>query len=239
MFSGLVKNIGVVENFSGEVIAVRSSLRPQIGASIAINGVCTTAISCNGAVFRAHLSKETRESIALENFQKPRAKVHLEEALRVSDRLDGHIVQGHIDSIGEIVRVERSENGFDFIVAYPSKIRAMLVPKGSVAIDGISLTINAVDSALFRLTIIPHTFKNTLFHTYKPARRVNIETDIFVRSVYHIIQNMRDSGVNLGDFGLDSSKNKRESNANLRESSVDSRESKSKWQKIDSILLSY
>ena len=223
MFSGLVKNIGVVESFSGEVIAIRSSLRPQIGASIAINGVCTTAISSEGDIFRAHLSKETRDCIALENLLKPRAQVHLEEALRVSDRLDGHIVQGHIDSVGEILRVERSENGFDFIVAYEKSIRAMLVPKGSVAIDGVSLTINAVTSSTFRLTIIPHTFNNTLFHTYKPARRVNIETDIFVRSVYHIMKNMRDSGANLRDLG--------------RESALDSHEST--WQKIDNILMSY
>ncbi|MGX2982542.1 riboflavin synthase [Helicobacter sp. 23-1045] len=223
MFSGLVKNIGVVESFSDEVIAIRSSLRPQIGASIAIDGVCTTVISLNGDIFCAHLSKETRDCIALENLLKPRAQVHLEEALRVSDRLDGHIVQGHIDSVGEILRVERSENGFDFIIAYPSEIRAMLVPKGSVAIDGVSLTINAVTSRDFRLTIIPHTFNNTLFHTYRPARRVNIETDIFVRSVYHIVKNMGDLGANLIDFG--------------RESALDSAESK--WQKIDNILMSY
>ena len=223
MFSGLVKNIGVVESFSGEVIAIRSSLRPQIGASIAINGVCTTVISLNGDIFRAHLSKETRDCIALENLQIPHAQVHLEEALCVNDRLDGHIVQGHVDSVGEILRAERSENGFDFIVAYEKSIRAMLVPKGSVAIDGVSLTINEVTSRDFRLTIIPHTFNNTLFHTYKPARRVNIETDIFVRSVYHIMKNMRDSGANLRDLG--------------RESALDSVESK--WQKIDDILMSY
>ncbi|MGX3011230.1 riboflavin synthase [Helicobacter sp. 23-1044] len=224
MFSGLVKNIGVVESFGGEVIAIRSSLRPQIGASIAINGVCTTAISLNGDIFRAHLSKETRDCIALENLLKPRAQVHLEEALRVSDRLDGHIVQGHIDSVGEILRVERSENGFDFIIAYPSEIRAMLVPKGSVAIDGVSLTINEVTSRDFRLTIIPHTFNNTLFHTYKPARRVNIETDIFVRSVYHIVKNMGDLGANLGDFA---------------DKNAESRADSAIWQKIDNILMSY
>lgn len=217
MFSGLVKNIGVVESFDGEIIAVRSDLRPKIGASIAINGVCATAIALNGEIFRANLSKETRSCIALENIQKPRAKVHLEEALRLNDRLDGHIVQGHIDSIGVIVGIECSENGFDFIVAYDEDIRPLLVPKGSIAIDGISLTINAVDSQTIRLTIISHTFNSTLFHTYKPHRRVNIETDIFSRSVYHILQNMR----NIGTFEYKSS-------ANL-----------SKWQQIDSMLLSY
>ncbi len=226
MFSGLIKNIGVVERFDGEMIAVKSAIRPEVGASIAINGICTTAVSTNGEIFRAILSKETRKCVALENLQKPRAKVHLEEALRLSDRLDGHIVQGHIDSIGEIVRVERSENGFDFIIAYESQIRPLLVPKGSIAIDGISLTLNEVDSDTFRLTIIPHTFNNTLFHTYKPARRVNIETDIFNRSVYHILQNMRDLGV--------------DSHLDLGESKRDWREStESKWRQIDSILLGY
>lgn len=219
MFSGLIKNIGVVESFNGEIIAIKSEIRPEIGASIAINGICTTVISLNGAIFRAVLSKETRECVALENLQTPHAKVHLEEALRLNDRLDGHIVQGHIDSIGEIVKIERSENGFDFIIAYPKEIRALLVPKGSIAIDGISLTLNALQSHTFRLTIIPHTFNNTLFHTYKPKRRVNIETDIFNRSVYHILKN-------TGDLGTIS----RESRQDL---------AKSKWRQIDSILLSY
>lgn len=222
MFSGLVKNIGVVIKFDGEMIAVKSTIRTEVGASIAINGICTTAISTNGDIFRAILSKETRKCVALENLQLPRAKVHLEEALRLSDRLDGHIVQGHIDSIGEIVRVERSENGFDFIIAYPQEIRPLLVPKGSITIDGVSLTLNAVDSQTFRLTIIPHTFETTLFHTYKPTRRVNIETDIFNRSVYHILQNMGDLGELTREYTCDSAKS-----------------TESKWRQIDSILLGY
>lgn len=231
MFSGLVRNIGVVERFEGGKITVQSDLRPKIGASIAINGICTTAISTQGGAFCAILSEETRKCVALENLQKPRAKVHLEEALRASDRLDGHIMQGHIDSIGEILRIEKSGEGVDFIIGYESKIRPMLIPKGSVAIDGISLTINALDSASFRLTIIPHTFHNTLFHTYKPAQRVNIETDIFVRSVYHILQNMADSAKlpknaeSRGDSALDSATRMPDS-ANA-------------WRKIDDILMSY
>ena len=211
MFSGLVRNIGVVERFEGGKITVQSDLRPKIGASIAINGICTTAISTKGGAFCAILSEETRKCVAIENIQKPRAKVHLEEALRASDRLDGHIMQGHIDSIGEILRIEKSGEGVDFIIGYEAKIRPMLIPKGSIAIDGISLTINALDSASFRLTIIPHTFHSTLFHSYKPTQRVNIETDIFARSVYHILQNMADSAP----------------------------DSANAWRKIDNILMSY
>lgn len=231
MFSGLVRNIGVVERFEGGKIAVRSTLRPKIGASIAINGICTTAISVQGGVFSAILSEETRKCVALENLQKPRAKVHLEEALRASDRLDGHIMQGHIDSIGEILRIERSENGFDFIIGYEAKIRPLLIPKGSVAIDGISLTINTLDSASFRLTIIPHTFHSTLFHGYKPLQRVNIETDIFARSVYHILQNMADS-TNLSK----NAESRLDSATRTRDSALDSANA---WRKIDNILMSY
>ena len=233
MFSGLVRNIGVVERFEGGKIAIRSNLRPKIGASIAINGICTTAISTQGGVFCAILSSETQKCVALENLQIPRTKVHLEEALRASDRMDGHIVQGHIDSIGEILRVERSENGFDFIIAYPQEIRPLLVPKGSVAIDGISLTINAVDSASFRLTIIPHTFDNTLFHTYKPARRVNIETDIFARSIHHILQNMMDSAPHTQNLHLTPH------TQNPRLTPHTHSQDSALWQKIDNILMSY
>lgn len=228
MFSGLVRNIGVVERFEGGKITVQSDLHPKIGASIAINGICTTAISTQGGAFCAILSEETRKCVAIENLQKPRAKVHLEEALRASDRLDGHIMQGHIDSIGEILRVEKSGEGVDFIIGYEAKIRPMLIPKGSVAIDGISLTINALDSASFRLTIIPHTFHSTLFHSYKPTQRVNIETDIFARSVYHILQNMADSAKvqKSAESRLDSALDSVPDSANV-------------WRKIDNILMSY
>lgn len=213
MFSGLVKEMGFVEKFSGEILQIRSDLTPQIGASIAVNGICTTVTSYKNGVFSVVLSKETRESVALENLQ---GRVHLEEALRLCDRLDGHIMQGHIDSVGEILDIQKSENGFDFIIAFPPKLYPLIVPKGSIAIDGISLTVNEVRTHNFRLTIIPHTFKQTLFGSYKPKRRVNIETDIINRSIFHIMQSVKKSQ----DSTLDSANG-------------------AMWQKIDSILMSY
>lgn len=207
MFSGLVKNMGFVENFNGEILQIKSDLMPKIGASIAVNGICTTVISIENSIFSVALSKETRDNVALENLN---GKVHLEEALKLGDSFDGHIMQGHIDSIGEIVEIRKNSNGFDFIIAFMPNIYPLIVPKGSIAIDGISLTINEICQNHFRLTIIPHTFYNTLFCEYKPKRRVNIETDIINRSIYHIMQNMRDSS-----------------------------DSKKNWQKIDTILMSY
>lgn len=211
MFSGLVRNIGFVEKFDGEILDIKSDLVPQIGASIAVNGICTTVTSFKNNIFSVILSKETRENIAIENLK---GRVHLEEALTISDRLDGHIMQGHIDSIGEILQIKKSENGFDFIIAFMPEIYPLIVPKGSIAIDGVSLTVNEVSKHQFRLTIIPHTFYQTLFCAYKPKRRVNIETDIFNRSIYHIMQTMQES------HSQDIAKEKA-------------------WQNIDAILMSY
>lgn len=188
MFSGLVKNIGIVKKFSGEIITIQSDIKPQIGASIAVNGACLTVVRFKDKEFDAILSKESRDNIAVENL---RDKVHLEEALTLKDKLDGHIVQGHIDCIGIITKIQQNENGIDFYIQFDEEKIPLIVPKGSIAIDGISLTINSLKNNIFKITIIPHTFYNTLFHTYTINRRVNIETDIINRSVYHILQHTK------------------------------------------------
>ena len=188
MFSGLVKHIGIVKNFSGETITIKSDIKPTIGASIAVNGICLTATRYKNGEFDVVLSKESRDNIAIENLKD---RVHLEEALTLNDRLDGHIVQGHIDCIGIIRKIEKNENGFDFYIEFDESKIPLIVPKGSIAIDGISLTINSLQKNIFKLTIIPHTFKNTLFHTYQINRRVNIETDIINRSIYHILKHIK------------------------------------------------
>lgn len=187
MFSGLIRNIGEVVNINNDTITISSSLKPKLGASIAINGICLTNIKYSNKRFEVNLSNESRKLIAMENIYIG-AKVHLEEALKVNDRLDGHIVQGHIDSIGEIKKIEKNKFGTDFWISYKDNIYKLIVPKGSICIDGVSLTVNECYKNYFRLTIIPHTFENTLLHTYKVNRRVNIETDILTRSINHILQ---------------------------------------------------
>lgn len=182
MFSGLVREIGEVLDIKDEKIFIKSSLTPKIGASIAVNGICLSVDSFQSNIFSANISKETQKCVAMENLSN---KVHLEEALKIGDRFDGHIVQGHIDSIAILSHINKQKNSIDMYFSYERSIAPLLVPKGSICVDGISLTINEISSDFFRLSIIPHTFTTTLFHTYKPNRRVNIETDIIARTLLH------------------------------------------------------
>jgi len=108
--------------------------------------------------------------------------------MRMSDRFEGHIVQGHVDTIGEVVDIKKAKDGVDYYIKVDPKYIAYIVPKGSITIDGVSLTVNDVYSDSFRLTIIPHTLQNTLIRNYKIGTKVNIETDMFARYIEHILQ---------------------------------------------------
>lgn len=183
MFTGLIREFAEVVTYENKVLRLRAKYRPGIGDSIAVNGACLTVIHLYDDGFSVELSLESREHLAMENYQ---GKVHIEPAMRLDERLDGHLVQGHIDAIGTIISMKRQENGLDVEIKVPSQTITWIVPKGSIAIEGVSLTINDVQSESFRLTIIPHTLNTTLFHTYRVGRRVNIETDMFARYVYHL-----------------------------------------------------
>ena len=197
MFSGLVREIAVVKGLKDNILTLQAKYRPKIGDSIAVNGACLTAIEILPDGFSLELSSHTQKLIALENYKN---RVHIEPALMLSDRLDGHIVQGHIDGVGEICSIRKHENQVEFIICAPLEILRFCIPKGSVCIDGISLTIAEVGKEDFKLVIIPHTFEHTLFHTYKPHRRVNIETDIFVRGIQHLMQKAESSKLDWEHF---------------------------------------
>lgn len=194
MFTGLIREFGEVANYSGEDLSIKSSYKPEIGDSIAINGICLTVVKLEKDSFSVELSHETRKHIASENLK---GKVHIEPAMRLSDRLDGHIVQGHVDGIGIIKSIVKDENALDFIVQIPKNLMPLMLPKGSIAIDGVSLTINEILSESIRLTIIPHTFKNTLFLDYKLNQRVNIESDMFARYIFNMLK--RDKSLSWDD----------------------------------------
>lgn len=184
MFSGLVREIAIVKNLQNNILTLQAQYQPKIGDSIAVNGACLTVISTNENYFSLELSQETQKNIAIENYKK---YVHIEPALTLQDRLDGHIIQGHIDGIGEIISIKNIVNQIEFIIQAPQNVLLLCIPKGSISIDGISLTLTAIYKDSFKLVIIPHTFENTLFHTYKVYQRVNIETDVFVRSMHHLL----------------------------------------------------
>ena len=183
MFTGLIREIATIKSFHDNKLTIYSTHKAKIGDSIAVNGVCLTVVDISSDSFSVELSPETQSIIAIENYKD---KVHIEPAMKLSDRLEGHIVQGHVDCLGEIINITKNGNSFDFFIAVPKKFSKYIIPKGSITIDGVSLTINDTTQEYFRLTIIPHTFNNTLFKTYKIGTKVNIETDMFARYIYHM-----------------------------------------------------
>ena len=183
MFNGLIREIAKIKSFTNNKLRVISKYTPQIGDSIAINGVCLTATKIYTDGFEVELSPETQKIIPLENYEAGKF-VHIEPALRFGDRIDGHLIQGHVDAIGEILEIKKNQNSYDVIIKTKPEIMKYIAPKGSIAIDGVSLTVNEVFSDRFRLTVIPHTLKNTLFKYYKTHQIVNIETDMFARYLY-------------------------------------------------------
>lgn len=185
MFSGLIHQIARVKSFQNNILSIESDLNPKLGDSIAINGACLTAIESSKTHFSVELSQKTQNSVALENYKD---LVHIEPALKADASLDGHFVQGHIDAIGVIERIIHHSNQVDFFISTSKETLLLCVEQGSIAIDGVSLTLSEVEEKGFWLTIIPYTLENTLFKTYKLKRRVNIETDMLVRSVASILK---------------------------------------------------
>ncbi|MBI3873811.1 MAG: riboflavin synthase [Arcobacter sp.] len=185
MFTGLIREIAKVASFVGSELTIKAIYKPKIGDSIAINGACLTVVRIGNESFTVELSPESKDVLAIENYKN---EVHIEPAMMMGDRFEGHIVQGHIDCIGIIKAIKSNGNSQDFFIELPKEYIKFVIPKGSVTIDGVSLTVNDVitNKSQFRLTIIPHTIENTLFKTYKTNSKINIETDMFARYVYNI-----------------------------------------------------
>lgn len=184
MFNGLIREFGEVVKFDGKTLSLKSSLKPNIGDSIAVNGACLSVVKVFYNGFNVELSDESKSVLAVQNLK---GKVHLEPALKVGDRVDGHFVQGHIDGLGEIYKITTLKSGFDFFIKLPLNLMPLMANKGSVAIDGVSLTINEVLKDGIRLTIIALTMKDTLFAEYKVGRVVNVESDLLARYTKRIL----------------------------------------------------
>lgn len=186
MFNGLIREIAEVVSFENFILKVKSDLKPKMGESIAINGACLSVVEVFEGGFGVEMSKETRTHIAIENYK---SKVHIEPAMKLGERIDGHLVQGHIDFIGKIVAIKQSQNATDFFIKLPKEAMSLMSTKGSVAIEGVSLTINDINDAKdeIRLTIIPITLRDTLFGGFAPGRRVNIESDCLARYTQRIL----------------------------------------------------
>ena len=185
MFTGLIREMATVKSYGGSRLSLRAAYKPKLGDSIAVNGACLSVVSIESDGFTVELSPETQRLIATENLK---GKVHMEPAMMMGKRFEGHIVQGHVDTVGTISRIVNNGNSYDVFVEIDPKFIGYIVPKGSVTIDGVSLTVNDVFESGFRLTIIPITMRETLFGSYRKGSRVNIETDMFARYVAHFIK---------------------------------------------------
>ncbi|MDN2811806.1 riboflavin synthase [Campylobacter coli] len=191
MFNGLIREIAKVKSYQNNVLNLKANYRPNLGDSVAVNGACLSVIKLHSDGFELELSHESRKHIAVQNLKD---KVHIEPALRYGDRIDGHLMQGHIDFIGRLEKIEKDENGVDFYIALPKEAMKFMARKGSIGIDGVSLTINEIIENGVRLTIIPITFKETLFKEYEIGREINIESDLLARYIYAQMQD-KDKGL--------------------------------------------
>ena len=187
-----------VVSFKNNFLTLNAKYQPKIGDSIAINGACLTVVKVTSDTFSVELSPESVKILAMENYKD---EVHIEPAMMMGDRFEGHIVQGHVDCLGTIKSIKSNGNSTDFYISLPNEYLKFIIPKGSVTIDGVSLTVNEVMDDSFRLTIIPHTVQNTLFKNYKTGTKVNLETDMFARYIYNMFKrnNKKESGLSWDD----------------------------------------
>ena len=190
MFTGIVEDTGVVKSVDKKdrestfTISVgKMSLgEAALGDSIAVNGACLTVTTLGGSEFTVDASDETLSRTTLGALA-PGSKVNLERALRSGDRLGGHIVNGHVDGVGEVVSKTKSGGSFIFRFSLPEGLAKYVVEKGSVAVDGVSLTVNSAEGNEFTVNIIPFTLAETTFGGLGPGGRVNIECDIIAKYV--------------------------------------------------------
>lgn len=208
MFTGLIEEIGSIRNKQpqGDSLLLEIScplIAPgiNIGDSIAVNGVCLTAVRINSSSFTADVSPETinRSNLATLGVG---SKVNLEQALAANGRLGGHIVQGHVDAIGSFLGSEPSGSGWNFRFFYPEKLESQIVEKGSIAINGISLTIASLNSGAFCVAVVPHSFQKTTLGSLKPGDKVNLETDILGKYVEKMLTSRTASVSNISESFL-------------------------------------
>jgi riboflavin synthase len=191
MFSGIVEEVGVVESLKptpgGARLVVRSSLGElKLGDSVAVNGVCLTLVEWKGQMLSFDLSQETLSRSNL-RFLKKGDPVNLERSLRVGDRIGGHFLQGHVDFTSPIEALSQRGEHWELRVRVPREYLPYVVEKGSIGIDGISLTINYIQGESISINIIPHTYQNTNLRAREKGDLVNVELDILGKYVVNYL----------------------------------------------------
>ena len=194
MFSGIIANIGLISRAEDRDGGLRLSVAAgslgmddvQIGDSIAVNGVCLTVIAINGNEFTVDVSRETLDCTV--GLERQGGHVNLEKALRLSDRLGGHLVSGHVDGVGEVVAFNDIVESWQLAVRAPQQLAKYIAVKGSITINGVSLTVNQVAGSEFEVNLIPHTLEVTTLDELKAGDKVNLEIDLIARYVERMMQ---------------------------------------------------
>ena len=192
MFSGIIQAVGKISRIDKRDGGVRLAFHAvrlgmddvKIGDSIAINGACLTVVLKSPSGFEADVSDETLRCTA--GLDAP-GEVNMEKAMRLSDRLDGHIVSGHVDGVGEVVAFDHLGESTLVRIRAPADLERYIARKGSVTVQGVSLTVNAVDGPLFDINLIPHTLDVTTLKRLQPGSRVNLEIDMLARYVERML----------------------------------------------------
>lgn len=194
MFTGIIMAVGTVRSIERKGGDMRLQLATgkldlgdvQLGDSIATNGVCLTVVELPGDGFVADVSNETLSRATLQDFAVGR-KVNLEKAMTPTTRFGGHIVSGHVDGLGEVVDIRPDARSTRYQIKAPDELAKYLAEKGSITVDGISLTINALSGAVFDLNIVPHTVSETNIGGWKLGTQVNLEVDILARYLERLL----------------------------------------------------
>ncbi|WP_150305999.1 riboflavin synthase [Pseudomonas saliphila] len=210
MFTGIIEAVGQIQSMqprSGDVrVYVKTGKLDladvKLGDSIAVNGVCLTAVELPGDGFWADVSQETMRRTAFTRL-KTGSQVNLEKALTASTRLGGHMVSGHVDGVGHVLSRDEEARSVRFRIEAPAALAKYIAEKGSITVDGTSLTVNAVDGAVFDLNIVPHTLQETVMGEYQPGHPVNLEVDVIARYLERLLlgdkaaESGSDSTINL------------------------------------------
>lgn len=194
MFTGIIEAIGSIRSLTpkGGDVRVRVATGKmdlsdvKLGDSIAVNGICLTAVELPGDGFCADVSRETLTRTAFVNLRQG-SQVNLEKALLPTTRLGGHLVSGHVDGVGEVIKREDNARAVQFVIRAPKALARYIAMKGSITVDGTSLTVNSVHGSEFELTIVPHTLQETIMADYQAGHWVNLEIDLIARYLERLL----------------------------------------------------
>jgi riboflavin synthase len=194
MFTGIIQAVGEVRSLESREGDVRLTVSTgklamagvDLGDSIAVNGVCLTAVSLDGPRFAADVSRETLSLTTLGTLR-PGSRINLEKALTLATPLGGHLVSGHVDGVGEVLERRQDARSWRIRIQAPAELARYIAHKGSIAVDGTSLTVNEVEGAVFDVNIVPHTVEETIIGNYVAGTHVNLEVDLVARYLERLV----------------------------------------------------